>query len=152
MELPADKPRMMPGVLTPDDILDAVNAGVDIFDTTYTFGLFLHLWSSIFLDRNQSYCYFTWPHGLTVFSLAWPGIFNSALFMASLGHPCFYQFYYSILFDFTLHPANLYIPIPTPLLWGSFSYIEMLGTRQAFFVFPISLIHWTRDWIQSVIG
>ncbi|KAI0231930.1 Queuine tRNA-ribosyltransferase accessory subunit 2 [Lamellibrachia satsuma] len=37
MELPADKPRMMPGVLTPDDILDAVNAGVDIFDTTYPY-------------------------------------------------------------------------------------------------------------------
>ncbi|KAK2190709.1 hypothetical protein NP493_73g04018 [Ridgeia piscesae] len=37
MELPADKPRMMPGVMTPDNVLEAVNAGIDIFDTAYPY-------------------------------------------------------------------------------------------------------------------
>jgi len=44
MELPADKPRMMPGVMTPDNVLEAVNAGIDIFDTAYLFELFLDPW------------------------------------------------------------------------------------------------------------
>ena len=39
MELPAEKPRMMPGVMSPDNVLEAVMAGVDIFDSSYPFHL-----------------------------------------------------------------------------------------------------------------
>ena len=49
MELPAEKPRMMPGVMSPDNVLEAVTAGVDIFDSTYPSHLTLdqpNLWSA----------------------------------------------------------------------------------------------------------
>ena len=34
-ELPEDKPRILPGVLTPHNVLEAVKLGFDIVDTSY---------------------------------------------------------------------------------------------------------------------
>ncbi|KAF9426921.1 Queuine tRNA-ribosyltransferase subunit qtrtd1 [Podila epigama] len=37
--LPADKPRLLYGIRTPEDVLRAIPMGVDLFDTTYPFQL-----------------------------------------------------------------------------------------------------------------
>lgn len=48
-EIPKDKPRLLPGLWNPRDIIQAVRMGVDIFDSSYPF--LLQIWASEMMNH-----------------------------------------------------------------------------------------------------